>query len=234
MTQKVDLFGNTAEANMEVAATWETHVLIPLVQNLLGGIAVFAFSSICIYAVSLTFDLVLDWRFMLVICSLLGGAFATFWTIVRFYGDDWGILATAYKAGKNSQQDRITAQAQEIHYLNSVIDKMRNGQSVTRGYSNHVTDQMDRAWKHANVLLEMIFARKEIAREKVCKPKSGKAVMGERDWERAMRLLKSAGCIEDRKVQQRSLADAKTQIKGYYLPMLKQAESTDKFRPGWF
>lgn len=83
-------------------------IIIPLVQNLIAGVAVGTLGTIVLYVLGrLYFDLILS--------SYLGGlAVACSVTVIRFFADDFGLLAWSHKQGGASRQPEVDALKVEL------------------------------------------------------------------------------------------------------------------------
>src|SRR5258706_11761302 len=84
--------------NLLPLPTWEAHVLIPITQNILGGVAVGALGFIGVIAYTGAINNIVDLYNAGVWCGLAGGIVTCIITIIRFFGDDLGIVLAAYRA----------------------------------------------------------------------------------------------------------------------------------------
>src|SRR4051812_30914086 len=78
--------------------TWTADILVPMTQNVFGGIALGAFGFIGFVAVSEWQQVLWQADDALLWCILLGAAVPCLMTVVRFFGDDVGLITQAYKA----------------------------------------------------------------------------------------------------------------------------------------
>src|SRR6476619_2215752 len=104
-----DTLAMTLQEQQLEQQTWTADILVPLTQNICGGAALGALGFIGFVAVS-------EWRQVLwhavdalLWCLLLGSAATCLMTVLRFFGDDMGLLTAAYKAGQRSMLPRISA-----------------------------------------------------------------------------------------------------------------------------
>ena len=102
--------------------TWTTDVLVPLTQNLCGGLAVGVLGFIAFVAVN-------EWRNVLwrsdgalLWCLLAGGAVACAMTILRFFSDDVGITVQSYHAGRRSMLPQISALEVQLQAAQEALD----------------------------------------------------------------------------------------------------------------
>lgn len=83
-------------------------IIIPLVQNLIAGVAIGILGGIVLYALGLL-------RTDTIGAAFAGGlAVACFVTIFRFFADDVGILGWAHKQGRASRQLEVNAMKAEL------------------------------------------------------------------------------------------------------------------------
>src|SRR5436309_1981333 len=101
----------------ELPPSWESHVLIPLTQNLLGGVAVGGLGMIGVIAYTGAVGNVVDLYNASIWCALAGGLVACIVTIIRFFGDDLGIVTTAYRMGYQARDAEVSALHMEIRAL---------------------------------------------------------------------------------------------------------------------
>jgi hypothetical protein len=221
--QSVAAAGVRADEQPQPApVTWIGHVLVPLVQNLLGGVAVAALGAIAVQAV--TGDVgtqAMTW------CALVGGAVACTFTVLRFFGDDLGIVTGAYRAGRRSRDAQIAALQLQVSEANDAASFGDATPSATIGKRQ----EMARA-AHANarLIIKVAFQGDSIAR--------GAMVdrgVGQRDWERAMALCRAAGVIDDQgrltpRIVPKQALDAVAQLVAKDAPRMADG----KFTPGWW
>lgn len=165
-----------------------THILTPILQNLLGGLGLG--TAWMIVTIGLSYwDVQFDFWNAGVWASLMGGLWACFWTVIRFFGDDLGLLMDAYSAGYHSRDAQIAALELE---LRASYDA-QNAAEVNGGATfaiNKRQELMQRARKDAAQIVAVAFQGDSISR----KAMAGRN-MGQRDWERATRLLIAAGAM---------------------------------------
>lgn len=169
--------------------TWASHVLIPLAQNIAGGLAVWGMGLIAYMTIQYARAMPWDMDGARVWCGLAGGAVSCFVTIIRFFGDDLGLLAAAYKAGQRSRDT-------EIANLQLMLRAMRDAKTSAQAAGTDNAEKreqefMQRAKRDARKLIEVHFNGDSTSR-KAMETRG----MGQRDWERAVRLLKAAGVMD--------------------------------------
>src|SRR3569832_21803 len=101
--------------------TWTADIFVPLTQNVCGGAALGGLGFIGFVAVSEWHHIVWYADDALLWCILLGAAITCVMTVVRFFGDDLGMLTTAYKAGQRSMLPRISALETNLQATNAVL-----------------------------------------------------------------------------------------------------------------
>src|SRR6478672_4680501 len=101
--------------------TWTADIMVPMTQNVFGGAALGALGFIGFVAVS-------EWRQVLwhaadalLWCLLLGAAVTCLMTVLRFFGDDLGLITGAYKAGQRSMLPRISALETNLEATSDVL-----------------------------------------------------------------------------------------------------------------
>lgn len=169
--------------------TWASHVLIPLAQNIAGGAAIWGMGIIGYMTIQYARALPWDLEGARLWCALAGGMVTCLITVIRFFGDDLGLLAAAYKAGQRSRDT-------EIANLQLMLRAMRDAKTSAQAAGTDNAEKreqefMQRAKADARKLIEVHFNRDSISREAM-KTRG----MGQRDWERAARLLKAAGVMD--------------------------------------
>lgn len=181
-----DTLAMTPQEHPHDQQTWTTHMLLPLSQNISGGAALGALGFIGFVAVS-------EWRQViwyaddaLLWCLLLGSAVACLMTVIRFFGDDLGLLTAAYKAGQRSMLPRISALETNLQATSDVL----HGKYEQTGEEARLKEVLTRARTDAERLIRLYFEGQKIDRKSMVA-----RGMGQRDWERARRLLQGAGII---------------------------------------
>lgn len=168
--------------------TFMTHVVIPLLQNLVGGLAVGVLCSVVAIGLGRYFlwQIILD---ELKIWSLLAGLLVTsLATVVRFFGDDLGIVLAAYRLGRRSADRQISALVAEVEQLRAAARELRASQPSHR--AQDMLERIEKAQSDAEQLLGLAYAGQSISREKVS------AFISQRPWERAINLMRAAGCLD--------------------------------------
>lgn len=173
----------------QIPVTWETAIVIPLVQNIIGGLAVGAFLAILAYAWADANTLPVEQDQLLRWALIIGATVCCAATFVRFFGDDVGMLAGAYRKGQKSRDAEIAALQLE---LRAAFDAHRavevNG---TKSAVDKQQELVQRARNDAMKLVEVAFNGDSISRSAM----NGRG-MGRWDWERASRLLRAAGAMD--------------------------------------
>lgn len=177
------------ETTQAAPQTWETAIVIPLIQNIVGGLAVGAFLAILSYAWAEGNQLPVDQDALMHWGEIVGAAVTCAATFVRFFGDDVGLLTGAYRKGQQSRDAEVAALQLQ---LRSALDAQKavevNG---TKGATDKQQELLQRAKRDAMKLVEVAFNGDAISR-------AAMAVrgMGRWDWERACQLLKASGVMD--------------------------------------
>lgn len=204
--------------------TFTSHILIPLGQNLLGGLAVWGAGLIgylFLRQASGGYVNIESARFW---AGLTGGMVTCLVTVIRFFGDDLGLLAAAYKAGQASRDAEI-ANLQLM--LRSLRDAKTSAQAAgTDNAEKREQEFMQRAKADARKLIEIHFNGDSISRQALAT-----RGMGQRDWERAVRLLKAAGVMNaDGAIDIKSPALA---LKAIEVRLKDDRAHGETFTPAW-
>ena len=106
------------EKTTQIQVTWETAIIIPLTQNIVGGLAVGVFLAVLSYVWADINTLPVEQNTLIHWALIVGAAVTCAATFLRFFGDDVGLLATAYRKSRcskgsrgqrNQKRDRQTA-----------------------------------------------------------------------------------------------------------------------------
>jgi hypothetical protein len=166
--------------------TWTADVLVPLTQNLCGGVAVGMLGYIGYVAYVTWHTLPLSTASARLWCLLAGSAVACVMTIIRFFSDDLGIVIAAYRAGQRSMLPQISALEENLQATQDVLRERRHHTSE----ETRLLEGVNRARNDAERLLRLHFEGDKIDRKTM-----SERGMGQRDWERARRLLQAAGVL---------------------------------------
>lgn len=199
---------------------WASNVLVPLTQNILGGAASTGLALIIwtAWTGGQPNETIMLW------CGLIGGALACAATLTRFFSDDLGLLAKAYHLGQESMQAQISALELELRSATDAVNAVEADGSLSAARKQN--EYILRANKDAVKIVEIHFQGDSIARSAMAT-----RGMGQRDWERASRLLKAAGVVNgDGAVQVRNARQA--------LRLLDQQVQADSgrgeaYNPAW-
>lgn len=199
---------------------WEADVAVPFAQNLLGGIA--------------TYALVLAWAeysqrwtdHAHAEAILSGIAITAIATIVRFFGDDLGIIRHAYQAGARSRDG-------EIYQLNRQIQRLEatavagTGQATPTS-DNRRLDLCEWSRKHAEKLATIGIRGGDITRR-------GDHGIGAKSWERARNLLIASKVWNPETGQWASTKQTEVlgTLKAYYQPHYERMKTDPKYTPAW-
>ncbi len=163
-------------------ATWETHVVIPLAQNAIGGGAAAILTGLGLrWFMFFPFDMTMDFA------MFVGFGSFSLISILRFFADDLGIIPAAYKAGQYMMQKQNDALVAENERLRAQLASVRphNQRVITD------VDKRQQAYAHAKQLLQIAHESgiANISRTKV------QSWCPQRAWERATGLMRRAGVL---------------------------------------
>ena len=172
----------------ETPPTWQSDVLIPLTTNLISGIAVGAGVAIVWYLIAGVDGLPSTWWIPV---GAVGGLWAIGWTIVRYNGDEIGLFAAAYRAGRRSRDSQINALMLEIETLRDAIDAGAGAPSSSNERRIAVANA---TLRNARSLLRVVY---DHGAAQASRGEMAHRGMGQRDWERARRLCMAAGVVDE-------------------------------------
>lgn len=222
------MIADQPEANTIQPATWETHVVIPLAQNLLGGLAVTIFCMVILVGLGRHFLWRMVYEEFMFWSVLAGLGVAATFTVIRFFGDEVGIVGAAYNLGKRAGDAQISALTAENRQLRALIQELR-GSTTGTARTQEMTQRIEEARANAESLLNLAYGGQSIARDQV------KAYMPQRPWERAMCLLRAAGCLDAKgSLVERNLAQALGKLNAAARQDAVRATQGRDYRPKWF
>lgn len=172
------------------AQTFASDVFVPLLQNVLGGLAVMGAAAIVATAIPLLQDSSPDLDPILAWSALLGGLVTCTATVVRFFGDDLGIVRTAYRHGQERMLARVHALELELQTTRSQL--ARSLSATGQMPPTKALQELERAHQVAQKMIQWHFEGIPIDRRS-CEQRS----VGQRDWRRARQLLLAAGVMDD-------------------------------------
>ena len=205
--------------------TWTADILVPLTQNICGGAALGTLGFIGFVAIS-------EWRHIhwmaddaLLWCSLLGAAVTCLMTVIRFFGDDFGLITSAYTAGQRSMLPRISALETNLQATSDALHSKHEHTSTEA----KLIEVLARAGTDAERLIRLYFEGQKIDRKSMLA-----RGMGQRDWERARRLLYSAGILAGTgHFVPQTPAEVLAQLQARYARDATRAGKQRAFTPTW-
>lgn len=217
------------------AQTWESAVIVPLVQNGVGGLACAILIVVLSLAAARAMHRQIDRELLLWVAISVAVVVTTAFTIIRFFGDDIGLLDAAYRAGQRYADNRLEAMQKENDYLRGQIDSIKANQPATVTGSTRQTEQIERSIVNAQRLLEIAYSKgiDAIANNKIAQ--GPQRIIGDQDWRRARRLLVASACIEDEsgRLLHSGIREAKRHLAAYTQPHLQRAQQSDRYQIPW-
>lgn len=213
--------GESIRQALTPGQSWTDNVIVPLVQNILGGAATAGLLAISYtaYTGATPGNSVLLW------CYLAGGALTCLATLTRFFADDLGLLVRAYRVGQRSRDGQIAALELELRTATDAMTASEADGMMVSATRKHL-EFYERARKDAAKLIEVHFNGDSIARTAM-----GARGLGQRDWERATRLLKASGVMNgDGSIIVRNPSQALRLID---VRMKEDAGRGDSYTPSW-
>lgn len=207
----------------ELLPTWSSHIGIPLVQNIVGGLFVAAGGVALCLGVARGAELHLNIESVTFWNGLVGILVASAATTVRFFGDDLGLITAAYDAGLTAADDRINGLVAENQRLLATVRELR---PATQRAADKV-ERIDAAQADAETLLTMAHNRQPISREKVAQ------WCPQRRHERAIQLLKAAGTMtQEGQLVDRNLGLSLQRLQAY-TSVHKERTTSGNYVGGW-
>lgn len=213
------------DPQQELPPTWVTHLFLPISQNVVGGAAFSLIGMIGVIAYTGAADTTIDLYNAGVWCALAGGLVACIITVVRFFGDDLGIVLAAYRTGYQARDAEVSALHMEIRALRNDMNlDQAEGGAISAIHKRQEADA--RLKKNANVLIQVAFQGDSIARDAM-KARG----MGRYDWEAAVRVLRAAAVLNADGI---IVATAARQAyKAVDELIVVDRQKGDKFVPSW-
>lgn len=206
---------------------WEGNVLVPLVQNAAGGVAAAIMIATVTYAWDYANGLATDGWELLRWGVIIGVAVAAIATIVRFFGDEVGLMRAVYVAGQRSRDDEIQRLNRQISLMEQ---QQQPGAMQDATAVNARLGQMAGDRDNAVKLLKILLDGGSVARS------NSEHGLGRRPWERAVALLEKAKIynhdskellVENRSEALRALAE-------FYDDQYRLAQDNSSFHPAWW
>lgn len=204
---------------------WELHILVPLTQNVGGGLSTALLLALLAYAWDRLNNLYFDLESVAAWCAIAGGVFFSITTIVRFYADEVGLLNAAYRAGQRSQQGEILRLNRQISQLEQQPQSPGNATEI-----NQRLGIMQGDYLNAVALLKILLDGGNISRS------SNEHQLGRRPWERAIALLEKSKIYdhESRSPLVSGRNAALSALEAYWAEQYDRAEKSEKFQPAWW
>lgn len=203
--------------------TWTADVGVPLIQNVLGGVAT---SGIAAIAWRMAGPLPGDWW---VPVALAGSAVACVATLTRFFADDVGVVTLAYNAGRRSRDAEVNALHLQVREAQDAMTLAGQRPEASTTIAKQLLVAQT-TLKHAHLLLQVAYSGDGIGRAAMAQ-----RGIGQRDWERAMRLCKAAGVVDDLgQLRIRNHRDAVRAVEALHKDGYKTMEQRTGYRPAWY
>jgi len=208
------------ETGIRQPQDWTNNFLIPLCQNVVGGMAVSCLSAIGTMlftnASNATIQDVAIGSGALVACGF---------TAIRFFGDDVGILGAAFRAGQQSQQAEINRLQSQLYDANQQLDQLTSKPDIAIGGTRNNQQILD-ACADAEKLIRWAFDGQAVSRA-AC----AKRGIKQRAWERANKVLVNAGIIANGRWMADSPQAALGQLQQHFDRRSKQSQQANMVTP---
>ena len=207
-------------------ATWESEIIIPLTQNLAGGIASTLLLAMLTYAWNNSNHLANDLNNILTWSGLAGASVTSLATLIRFFADDVGLISAAYKAGQRSRDEEMQRLNRQISILEQQPGKPP---PAAASEINQRLGKMKGDYDNAKRLITILLDGGNISRN------SGEHDLTQRPWERAVSLIEKAKVYQhsDRQLLITSRSEAMKTLTEFFKEQLEMANNT-AFQPAWW
>jgi hypothetical protein len=182
---------------------------VPLVQNILGGGAVAGAVAILTIAVHHSQATPVDGRTLALWCGLVGGLVICVATVVRFFGDDLGLLRAAYRAGQRNRQLRVNALELELQATRTQLARLLGKHNVLP--QTRTLQEIQRVYQAAQHLIHWHFEQLPIDRRS-CEQRN----MSQGDWRRVRHLLIAAGVMDENGMTTQTLPKTLARAQTHY------------------
>jgi hypothetical protein len=155
-------------------------------------------------------------------CLLAGGAVACIATIVRFFGDDVGLLLAAYRAGQHNMRLRVNALELELQAARTQLARLLDKTQAIP--STQSRQELQRVYKAAQHLIHWHFEQLPIDRRS-CTQRN----MSQGEWRRARHLLIAAGVMDETGIITPTLPEALAKAHAHYQKAIMLGGHTASF-----
>lgn len=215
--------GTTAtNATEERPQTFAADIFVPLLQNIIGGAAVAGILAIMSVAGSRWASQPLSGADIAFWCLLAGGAVACIVTVIRFFGDDIGLVRYAYRRGQESMRLRVNALELELEAAQRQVAQLM-GQTKAIP-SSGARQQLERVYAAAEHLIHWHFEDLPIDRRS-CESRN----MSQSEWRRARHLLLAAGVLDEQGITVRTLPEALGRAHAHYERLIRLGGHAESF-----
>lgn len=202
--------------------TFAADIFVPLLQNIIGGAAVAGLCAIIAVAGVRWAGSTPPTGELAVWSLLAGGALTCVVTVLRFFGDDIGLLHYAYRRGQESTRLRISALELELQAAQMQIARLMGKTKAMP--STAASQQLERVYKAAEQLIRWHFEALPIDRRS-CESRN----MSQAEWRRARHLLLVAGIMDGNGITVQTLSDALAKAHSHYQRLLSLGGDTRNF-----
>ena len=205
---------------------WESDILVPITQNIGGGLAASIILAVLNYAWARANSLAFDLNETLIWSGLIGVLVAAVTTIIRFFSDELGLLRAAYLAGQQSRDEEI----QRLNRQISILEQRGQPTPADATEINKRLGKMKGDLYNATNLLKILLDGGNISRS------NGEHDLTQRPWERAVGLLEKSKVYgyADRQLLISSRAEAHKTLTEFYQQQYDKAAANVSFQPAWW
>jgi hypothetical protein len=149
--------------------------------------------------------------------------------LTRFFADDVGIVTAAYRAGASSRNAEVNALHLQLREQADAMTLAGDAPSAATVQAKQLIVAQTTI-KHAKLMLQVAFSGDAISRDAMAQRN-----VGQRDWERAVRLLRAAGVIDElNQLKTRDHRQALKAVETLYSNGYTTMQQRGNYRPAWY
>lgn len=198
--------------------TWQSDVFVPTVQNIIGG----ASTGLLIWLGHYWWTSQQPPKETELSALLIGAMIAALVTIVRFFGDDLGIVNGAFWLGVRSQKPRIEALQIELAEARELAQRL--GKSGSPVAPTKELRRVEDVTKSASYLIRWHFEGLDIDRRS-CESRN----MPQKAWRDGRKMLIAAGVHNGQEIIISSIALARQKLEEHYRRLVEAGGQLESY-----
>ena len=215
------------------AQAWASDVFVPLFQNTVGGLASWLGLWVGVRGVLILQQRAVQDGLLLYWCGTIALLGTVVLTVVRYFGDDMGLLMAAYRMGQRSMHGEIRRLQQaldDVSYLATTAQTM----TVDADKATATIEKMASGFTAAETIIRLAYQGEKTSRRAL------QDRMAPAHWNRASKLQKLAGVIQEKPAGSgrwvyldRTPQEAIARLQHYYEQDVARVKANDRYRPAW-